>query len=1497
MNRNRFMTAVVALAALLLPLAAPAQTTVSEDFTGTTTTNSWYFFNGACLTAGTAAGVEPSGGTGGQLPGCTAIGIGGSGSLYYNENLVGGYNGVSGTAQTLPDPVGHGALRFTNGNLAGNGAAGSAGGLHQNGGIVSATPFPTGQGISVTFKTVTYRGDGGGSSDHDGADGMSFFLMDASQLNTAAINGVANGDGNGLGSWGGSLGYSCSNSNSPYNGLIGGYMGLGIDEFGNFLNGTSNTLSESGTTASGDNTASGGGYKAPRIGMRGAGNVAWNALTGAYGNNPANPAAPYYPVSLATSCLNGGGTYNASTGVCETCASGTTYNPTANKCEKCATGVTYNAATNTCDSCPSGQTYDATTNTCQSCASGTYNASGNYCTSCPSGQTWDATTQTCNSCPSGQTYDSTTQTCQSCSSGSYVSSTNTCSVCPSGSTWNSSTNVCETCASGMYVNATTCSACSTGYWNGTNDKCETCTAPYVYDATLVAGGQCYKCASGTYQAGYGLCCPTGYTYSSSSGKCMLGASSASSTTASTKGTGTGTAIAPTTSAGGAPVVNSPTQGSPNSPTSNTPQSPTASNPGTANPDSYYAVQNTCKTGNLFNYSVANAPTAAGAASLTNVLNTGLASANIGPILDYGAIPGAYSVLPSGTLIANESAMSRGAATPIFYDLSISQNGLLSLSYSVNGGAYQQVIKSQSITASNGPLPANFLFGFAGSTGGDSNIHEILCFKATPQTTAASSAGASQRQSAKLETGAQAYFAFYNPNGWIGRVTASSLSLDQYGNVIVAGTPNWDADCVLTGVASSSTCPTTGVAGPTAAQAPSNRTMLTWNGTAGIPLQYSSLTTSLQATIDAGDNTSTPCNASSPYDAADRVAYLRGDRSCEINSQAVGLFRARDAVLADIIDSSPAWVGPPDAPYPATWNDRLYSTATNAENSGSAPTYIQYTQANETRLNVVYAGSNDGLLHGFRSGSYNADGTFCSTSTNCSGSVTPNDGQEVLAYMPGAVLQTIHNNGTPSLDYSNSQYGHAFFVDATPGTGDLFYANAWHTWVVGGLGPGGAAIYALDVTNPTNFTEANAGSLVIGEWTPTSITCAGTTSTNGGANCGNNLGNTYGTPTIRRLHNGDWAVIFGNGLASASGDAGIYIMTIDPTTTNTTFYYLSTNTAGQSNGIAYASPVDLDGDHITDYVYAGDVLGNVWRFDLTSSNPSSWAVTPGAVFKTPAGEPITTAIVAASGAPYAGMANYLMLLFGTGQKFPLSNLNPATYAGGTQTLYGVWDWNLTAWDTLSRVQYAALSATASGLGGNPIQQASLTAQVATINAATGNRDMSSTNQICWMGTSTCVGSNNKFGWYLNLPGTQEQIIYSPELVQQALTVNSIVPASNDPTSCAIPTDTGFTYVLYAMTGGVIQNNGYGVFLPPSELNNPNVNTNPAYLDANAIALQTNATGSSFITGNSSGTMYLIYETNQVQGGNGANNGNIQSGTLGLNLPPNTTGRRISWIERR
>jgi type IV pilus assembly protein PilY1 len=1177
-NRNSFITALAGLVALAAPLAVQAQASISEDFTGVSTTNPWYFFNGACLTAGSAAGVEPTGGSGGQMPGCTAIR-----SSYYNETLVGGSTG------TLPDSNGSGALRFTNG---------FPGGYHQNGAIVSTAPFPTSQGISVTFKTITYLGDSGGAG-RDGADGISFYLMDSNALTTSTITGTANGDGNGIGSWGGSLGYTCSNANPPYNGLVGAYIGLGIDEYGNFLNGTSLMSGYSGSnSATGDNSALGYGYKPGRIGLRGAGNIAWSWL---HANYPT-----VYPSSFSSSAQQ--------------------------------------------------------------------------------------------------------------------------------------TAVKDTCQNGV-----------------------------VWD------------------------------------------------------------------------------------------------------DSKGAVDATDHSVNGSHPQV--------------------------PLYDYAPIPGAYVELPASTQIANEAALTRGAATPIFYQLKITQDGLLSLNYSINGGSYQSIITKQSITASNGPLPANFLFGFAGSTGGSTNIHEILCFKADPSTTAASSAGASEKQSAKLETGAQAYFAYYNPSGWTGRVTASGLGFDSFGNVIIAATPNWDSACALTGVPSGSTCKTTAVAGPTAAEAPTSRVILSWNGSAGIPFEYANLSAAQKTAIDAGDSSTVACNSTTAYATNDRVNFLRGDRSCEINTSGVGLYRTRNDVLGDVIDSSPAWVGPPVAPYATTWSDRLSPSATMAEAGSSAQTYNQFVTAVQTRMNVVYVGSNDGLLHGFRSGSYDATGAFVSTG---------NDGQEVLAYMPGAVVPTIHS-ATANVDFSNAQYGHNFYVDATPGAGDLFYGNQWHSWVVGGLGPGGSAFFALDVTTPTtsNFTEANAANLVIGEWTGGS---SGTISCTNVTSCNSNLGNTYGTPQIRRLHDGNWAVIFGNGLGSSTGDAGIFVMTINQSTAAKTFYYLSTHTGSSSspNGIAFASPVDLDGDHITDYVYAGDLQGNLWRFDLTSSNEANWVVTPGPLFKTPAGQPITTAIVAASGAPSSGMQQFLMLLFGTGQKTPLTNTSPAVYSSGTQALYGVWDWNLSTtdggslgpgsghpagWNGLSSAPYASLTRANTGLTSPyTLTQSNLQAQTVTINATTKNRDIASNATICWAALSTC-SSNKQFGWYFNLPGSGEQVVFSPELVSQALTVNSLVPAANSPTSCSNQSDTGFTYVLSAMTGGAFNQ----VFLPPSEAANSAVNSNPKYTDAIAIAMQTNATGSSFITGNAAGTKFLVYETNQVE--TGANGNNILGGTLGLNLPPNTTGRRLTWIEKR
>ena len=858
------------------------------------------------------------------------------------------------------------------------------------------------------------------------------------------------------------------------------------------------------------------------------------------------------------------------------------------------------------------------------------------------------------------------------------------------------------------------------------------------------------------------------------------------------------------------------------------------------------VQDTCKTGTLWKYK---------SGSWTN---TGTA------VADYAAIPNAYKVLTGSLQIANESATTRLKASPITYDLKITQNGLLSFSYSYNGGAYQPVITNQSITASNGPLPASFRFGFAGSSGGSDNVHEILCFKGQPADVAGTSVSVNEKEAAKIATGTQAYLAYYYPTTWAGRLTASNLLYDPTTQVVsISSTANWDASCVLTGVASGKTCPTTG-GGPVSAEAPTSRAMLTWSGTAGIPFEWSSLTTTEQNALDAGD--ATPFNSN-------RLAYLRGDRTNEITSSGSGLFRARVSVLGDIMDSSPAWVGPPQAPYTLTWKDYLYPSTAQPEN-GTA-TYAKYISSDQTRLNVVYAGSNDGFLHGFRAGSYDANGNYVSTY---------NDGQEVLAYMPQTVLQAIHNSTTAALDFANPQYAHNFYVDSPPDAEDLYYQGAWHTWLVGGLGAGGSALFALDVTTPANFSETNASTLVVGEWTPSNITCTNVSS------CGSNLGNTYGTPIIRKLHNGTWAVIFGNGYGSSTGDAGIFVMTVDPTSGAKTFYYFSTGESSKSDGIANVTSADLDGDHITDYVYGGDLLGNVWRLDLTSNNASNWNMKTTPVFTDPAGSPITTKITVSHTPQTQGLPR-VMLNFGTGRKIPLTISSPATYASGTQHIYGIWDSDMAGWNALNSSLYDSLITPPTS-----IPLANLEQQTLTYNSTTGALDGSS-NSVCWADLPTCT-STKQYGWYIALPGTSEQVIYSPIVYEDAFIVNTTVPPNDSPLSCAAATETGNTIVVSVSTGGVIKN----VF--------------PQYSDASAAGGATNGVGTPFIV-LAGGIAHIVTQT--VGGGSGSGSGSSGGGSgsggsgtgtsttgpfvCGANYcgsgltPDGPIGKRLTWTELR
>lgn len=1118
---------LVICALVFISTVAHAQLVVQDDFTGASSSYNWKAFNGACLTAGNGQGT---------IPACENL------PYYQGQKQIGGASG------TLPDPIGQGALRFTNGYVPGNcwnnSECSFKHGFDQSGGIISNFTFPSNEGLNVTFTAVSYAGDSGGPG-QDGADGISFFLMNGSYpaYDTGAL--------------GGSLGYDCSDTNDDskhradgtvrgYDGIAGAYIGLGIDEYGNFLNPN-------------DNTNSGPGFQPSRIGLRGAGNIAWAWLSANYPN--------YYPNTL----------------------------------------------------------------------------------------------------------------------------------------------------------------------------------------------------SAKEQAG--------------------------------------------------------------------------------------AVQWTCQTGKLWDYSNKGSWQYDWSDNRTVYVGADTGKSTE----DYPYIPGTATLLPNNNPIATESARTRGAAVPITYKLKITTDGLLSLSYSYNGGVYQPVITGQNITDSNGPLPASFRFGFAGSTGGSTNVHEIMCFKAKPTAIANGSAGLNQKQSAEVRTGTQVYFAYYDPSTWAGSLTATNLVYDSATNsVSIAPLANWDASCVLTGVAAGTTCPSTG-GGPVSAEAPTARRILTWNGQNGIPFEWNDLTNAQKSAITAGGS-----------DPASRLDYLRGDRSLEMTATGSGTYRIRTSVLGDIVDSSPSWVGPPSSPYARTWADRLYANASAPEDSGQSYTNFESTEA--TRTNVVYVGANDGLLHAFRAGAYDASGNWNPSAAN--------DGEELLAYMPDAVLESIHNTKNKALDFSSPNYGHAFYVDATPGTGDLYYGGSWHTWLVGGLGYGGQDLYALDITHPSNFSEANASSLVEGEWTPSTITCANTS-------CGNDMGDIGGTPVIRRFHNGDWGAVFGNGLNSKDGSAGIYVMLVDHTTGNISFYYLGVPSSySGSNGIVYATPADLDGDHIVDYVYAGDAKGNLWRFNLTSNDPSQWHVSASPLFSTPNQQPITTQVIVASIPSALGLPR-VIVSFGTGEQFPFTNTGAASYATGQQAIYGIWDWNMANWNALGSEQMASLS-TAQMVTVADLQQQSVTATVTSPAGGVGSAyRVVSNNSVCWRGDATC-GSSGQMGWVLNLPSSNEQVVYNPTIEAGALVVNTLIPPAGTPTNCETLSPTGFTMALSIATGGAFT---APIFITPTQ-------RYVTWNDAPVNGVQLNATGTpTEVTTSTPGSQNVpqAYLVMQTVGSKGT--------LIGFNPSAAVMGKQVTWAELR
>lgn len=478
----------------------------------------------------------------------------------------------------------------------------------------------------------------------------------------------------------------------------------------------------------------------------------------------------------------------------------------------------------------------------------------------------------------------------------------------------------------------------------------------------------------------------------------------------------------------------------------------------------------------------------------------------------------------------------------------------------------------------------------------------------------SSAAALAANSTRLGTGTAVFQARFDSTSWSGDLYAIPLNPDGS-----TGSTAWNA----------------------AAQIPAHdaRNIYTWGGTEGVAFTFDGLSSTQRAqlTADVGSQD-------------ELIDYIRGDGT---NEQPKGLgFRKRtraapmnDATktapspLGDIINSDPAFV--------ASENFGYQSLAEGLA-TGTTP-YDTFRLSKAARPRVVYVGANDGILHGFHAG--------LSSANNVAGLI--GTGKELFAYIPNALMPHLAALADPN-------YAHRYYVDAPPFSGDAFVGGAWKTMLVGSVGAGGKALFALDVTDPENFDATKV------HWEFTN----------------DELGNSMGKPVIARLANGKWVAVFGNGPNSKSGTAKLFMVDLTKKTTNTwtagtDYWVLSTDNTITSNGLSEPTLYDKNNDKIIDYIYAGDLQGNVWKFDVTGVAKSGtllFKATNGANQKQPITSPIEI------GVPPPGQ-NGVMLYFGTG-RFYANGDNLQVENDKIQSFYGIHDSfpnNVTAFDRSALTQ--------------------------------------------------------------------------------------------------------------------------------------------------------------------------------------------------------------------
>lgn len=417
----------------------------------------------------------------------------------------------------------------------------------------------------------------------------------------------------------------------------------------------------------------------------------------------------------------------------------------------------------------------------------------------------------------------------------------------------------------------------------------------------------------------------------------------------------------------------------------------------------------------------------------------------------------------------------------------------------------------------------------------------------------------------------------------------------------------------------------------------------------------------------------------------RVNYIRGNRAGEGDSE--GSFRRRSSALGDIVNSSPALVG--KAQYLAYLADSI---------DGEAGEYSDFQAAAAERTPTIYVGANDGMLHGFNA----------------------QTGAETFAFIPSAVMPNLYHLTGQSYESA----GHRYYVDGTPVVTDVYMSGEWRTVLIGSLRGGGRALFALDVTDPENVS-------LLWEFTHA------------------DMGHTFAQPVVARLHNGSWAVVTGNGYGNQTGaipdKAALFVLDVETgeqLTPDEEPLIVEGDTA-RANGLSSVRLADNNSDGIADYAYAGDLQGNLWRFDLFSGNSFDRNDATFRVSTSYNGSPLFTALDADDN-PQPIMAppslvrhptqlGYLVM-FGTGKYFEDSDGNVDTTKA--HSLYAIWD----------RQTRAETTGSPPSITRRDLLEQTIESQSNGVFGGSSDIRLISENRPTWYSDN---GQVDDWGWYLDL----------------------------------------------------------------------------------------------------------------------------------------------------